>query len=120
MRLWLTERRSVLNSPGYMTLRTIVLALAVLGLGVMLAVAVTTGQGWPFVIFLLVISLAIAFERRHYGRAIQSPPGSEWVETGEQFVDDASGALVRVWFNPTSGERKYVEVGANGPGQPSP
>ncbi len=42
----------------------------------------------------------------------QGRPGRrQWRVTSERFVDDASGRLVTVWFNATTGKRRYVEDG---------
>ena len=34
--------------------------------------------------------------------------GAGWERTAETFRDEESGQWVRVWFNPASGERRYV------------
>ena len=47
-----------------------------------------------------------------YGKLVSRPPLSAgWRPTGEKFIDPASGKLVEVWFDPATGERKYVDVG---------
>jgi|SRR5579863_6948408 len=42
----------------------------------------------------------------------RSLEGAGWEQTGETFRDEESGVWVRVWFNPTSGERRYLPVEA--------
>jgi hypothetical protein len=47
-----------------------------------------------------------------YGKLVSRPPRSGgWRPTGEKFIDPASGKPVEVWFDPVTGERKYVDVG---------
>ena len=36
--------------------------------------------------------------------------GDGWEQTSETFRDEESGVWVRVWFNPASGERRYLPV----------
>lgn len=86
-----------------MAVALIVLVLAIFG-------ALFDAGAWPFVILMAIICGALAFERQHYGAAQSVSPGNGWRETEEQFVDDASGQLVRVWFNPQTGQRRYVAV----------
>ena len=68
---------------------------------------------WPlasqwFVIGAIVI-VAVLFEGSRY-RPLVDRSAAGWESTGERFVDPTSGKLVEVRFNPTSGERDYVEV----------
>jgi hypothetical protein len=93
-----------------MTLRTIVLAIALLGLGLALWLVTLEGDSWPLVLMLAGLCALLAYERHHYGRAQEAPLDGGWRETEEQFVDDATGELVRVWFKPATGERRYVAV----------
>jgi hypothetical protein len=54
-----------------------------------------------------------ALERVGYGQAAASrPPGRNWELTAERFVDPESGRLVAVWFDPATGERRYVDAAA--------
>jgi hypothetical protein len=55
-----------------------------------------------------VIILGTLFERSRYKSKSTQKEG--WVPTKEQFIDHQSGKLVKVYFHPQSGERKYVEV----------
>ena len=36
-----------------------------------------------------------------------------WAPTAERFRDQESGAMVTVWFNAKTGERRYVEAGGD-------
>jgi hypothetical protein len=48
-------------------------------------------------------------------RPLAAPPGPDWVQTEERFVDPSSGETLDVWFHPRSGERIYVRApGATG------
>jgi hypothetical protein len=67
-------------------------------------------DAWPFVFWTGLVTLALAIERRSYGAAQRGQPGEGWQRTGEAFFDDASGHRVEVWFDPASGERRYVQV----------
>jgi hypothetical protein len=93
-----------------LTLRTLALVGALIVLVAMLASGDWSGENWPAVVLMVAICAAFAIQRRQYGRAIQGQPGPGWTETGEQFVDDASGDLVRVWYKAETGERRYVAV----------
>lgn len=59
-------------------------------------------------IFGAVILITAALEPI-YGRADGRPRGSSWRSTDERFVDPETGKLVTVWFDPQTGERRYVE-----------
>lgn len=95
-----------------MMLRTFVLVAAALFLTAALAGLAIDPATWPTVIVAALLVAGIAFERRRYG-ALQRRPaaGSGWQETSERFIDDASGKPVSVWFDPATGERRYVEMG---------
>lgn len=63
-------------------------------------------------IWLLVVGvgalLAVLIERRRYKPILDQSPGPGWVATPERFIDQASGALVVVYYNPRTGQRAYV------------
>lgn len=75
-------------------------------------VAALVGCPVPLVAWLALIGLAltagIAFERGRYKPAAPGRPGPDWVATDERFVDPASGETVTVFYQPTTGERRYV------------
>lgn len=58
----------------------------------------------------VIVLAALAFERRRYRPAVDSARG-HWQLTGERFVDPSSGRTMEVRYNPTTGERDYVEAG---------
>lgn len=92
-----------------MTLRTIVLALAFLGAATGLLLVANAGTAWPLLLPLGIVVAGIVFERYDYrGNATDAAPG-QWRETDERFLDTASGRTVIVWYNATTGERRYVD-----------
>ncbi len=91
-------------------LRAGALIVALCALAAALWSALTNGFGWPFVAWTAILAAALAFERRKYGAASPGAPGPGWRATDERFVDDATGRMVRVWFDPATGERRYVEA----------
>jgi hypothetical protein len=54
-----------------------------------------------------LIVLGIVFERWRY-RPNQPQPGAGWEPTGERFQDPQSGKTLQVFYDPRSGERRYV------------
>jgi hypothetical protein len=74
----------------------------------LLVIGEPSGLG-PFLIGLGIVA-AVYFEPR-YGRPRQSDTGlRRWEATGERFVDDESGDLIEVWYDPANGERQYRPV----------
>jgi hypothetical protein len=55
-----------------------------------------------------VLLLALVVERWRYKPVTGHPPGAGWVPTKERFVDPESGRLVTVFYQPATGERRYV------------
>lgn len=66
-----------------------------------------TGAGPALLIMGLVVLVTVLVERG-YGHLTRVPLGGNWRPTDEKFVDPESGELVTVWFDPASGERRYV------------
>jgi hypothetical protein len=54
-----------------------------------------------------LILLGTAFERWRY-RPEAGRAGAGWEPTGERFEDPQTGKTVRVFYDPRSGERHYV------------
>ena len=66
----------------------------------------------PFLLILgIVVALTAALEPI-YGRAAAKPVNSGWRPTDEKFVDPDTGQVVTVWFDPDTGERRYVGDGS--------
>lgn len=89
-------------------LRTLVLVVAAIGFTAALVGAVVDPGVWPTALAAAVILGGIVFERARYGAARLRPHGDDWRETPERFIDDASGKAMTVWYNPATGERRYV------------
>jgi hypothetical protein len=64
--------------------------------------------GGPVVLLLGGAVIVTSLLEPIYGRATRRPVGGQWRPTDERFVDPESGALMTVWFDPRSGERRYV------------
>jgi membrane protein implicated in regulation of membrane protease activity len=56
-----------------------------------------------------VVLVAAIFEARRYRSRVTTTAG--WQDTDEKFLDPTTGRLMRVRYNPRTGERDYVEVG---------
>ena len=68
-----------------------------------------TESGWPMTVWGLVLVVAVVFERWRY-RGREQMASGEWQATEERFVDPESGRLMQVFYQPTTGERRYVPV----------
>jgi hypothetical protein len=79
-----------------------------LGVG---GIALWANGGGPMLLIVSVLVLVTAALEPFYGRTTGRPMGANWRATDEKFVDPDTGALVTVWFNPESGERRYVADG---------
>lgn len=100
-------------------LRATVIAVVAVALAVTLACAVLAATGvlpggialtvWG-ALQLAIVLVGFVFERTRY-KAIDTaaPPGFE--RTAERFIDPTSGQAVEVWFDPRTGERRYVARG---------
>lgn len=67
------------------------------------------GGGGPIVFIFGALMMITAALEPVYGRAKGKPNGAGWRATDERFVDPETGKLVTVWFDPSTGERRYVE-----------
>lgn len=89
-------------------------ALLVIG-GVMLAAAAFGAlTGWrlgaiiPLALWGAILAGGVLVERWRYQLLAEDRPGRDWQATPERFVDPESGRLVTVFFNPATGDRRYV------------
>ena len=57
------------------------------------------------------VLLGTLFERWRY-RTGTTLDAERWERTSERFEDPASGEILDVYFNPRSGERRYIAAGA--------
>jgi len=90
-------------------LRTALLVIAAIAFAGALSGTLVDPGVWPSLLFTTLLLVGILFERVRYGAAQRRPAGGAWRETTERFIDDESGRPVTVWFDPASGERRYVE-----------
>jgi len=94
-----------------MILRSVVLAIAAIAFaGALCGTLVDIGV-WPSLLVATLFLIGILFERVRYGAAQRRPVGGGWQETTERFIDDESGRPITVWFDPATGERRYVDSG---------
>ena len=89
-------------------LRTLLLVFAgVLALiGVILLLRGQPGAGAYALGLGGLIVLGTVFERRY--RSNHARPGPDWKPTGERCEDPQTGQTVQVFYDPGSGERRYV------------
>ncbi|WP_293991188.1 hypothetical protein [Sphingomonas sp.] len=91
-----------------MMLRNVLLVITLAWLAIGAWAALMFGA-WPMLVFPAIVAAGIVFERfRYQGNASDAAPG-DWRPTNERFLDEETGRPVVVWFNPTTGERKYVD-----------
>lgn len=94
-----------------MSLRVAVLILAGLvalggGLGLFL---LDFPSGFIFGLWGVIFAFGILFERSRYKNLESRAPGAGWNRTDERFIDDETGRPVRVYVEPITGERRYVQ-----------
>jgi fatty acid desaturase len=89
-------------------LRSVALALTAILSAAFLAAAAAGWHTLPFVLAPLILLLGLLFERYVYKPIRTEPPGPEWDRTPEKFADPRSGQPVVVYYNPRTGERRYV------------
>ncbi|HXA47626.1 MAG TPA: hypothetical protein VNW52_08350 [Burkholderiaceae bacterium] len=65
---------------------------------------------WPMAIWGVVLVLAVVLERWRYQQR-DDVDGGEWQATEERFVDPETGREVQVFYQPTTGKRRYMPVG---------
>lgn len=73
------------------------------GLGLVL-IALWFWPMWPLAVMGGILAASALIERR-YRRS--SPAAGPWQPTNEKFVDDESGRIMQVWYNPETGQRDY-------------
>jgi len=55
-----------------------------------------------------VLLFGLLVEHWRYKPLSTRSPGLDWVPTKERFVDPESGQLVTVFYQPSTGERRYI------------
>jgi hypothetical protein len=88
--------------------------LLVIG-GIMLAAAALRalagcrlGAVIPLAVWGAILAGGVLIERWRYQLLAEDRPGRDWQATPERFVDPETGRRVTVFFNPATGERRYV------------
>lgn len=56
----------------------------------------------------LVLLFGLVVERWRYKPVTTRLPGPDWVSTNERFIDPESGKTVTVFYQASTGERRYV------------
>jgi hypothetical protein len=84
--------------------------------GALLIAAGARGAGINLVCIGAVVVLGTAFERWRY-RNTAPPAGARWERTGERFVNPATGDTMEVYYDPASGERRYLREGESAAGK---
>jgi hypothetical protein len=62
----------------------------------------------PLAVWGAILAGGVLVERWRYQLLAEDRPGRDWQATPERFVDPETGRLVTVFFNPATGERRYV------------
>ncbi|HTV78630.1 MAG TPA: hypothetical protein VMF03_10250 [Steroidobacteraceae bacterium] len=90
-------------------LRRFVLAVALLlaAVGLWLVSRRIWAPGVQLLVIAALVFLGTAFESWRYRKG-PAPPGAQWQQTGERFVDPVSGEELEVQYDPVSGERRYL------------
>lgn len=94
-----------------MTLRRAILGFGCLLLFGAALIGITSGcvaPAIPFAVLGILLLLGTVFERVKYGATELRPPGPEWQRTAERFRDPLTKEAIDVFFNPVTGERRYV------------
>jgi hypothetical protein len=93
-----------------MTFRIVLIAINAVLLSLVVACIAWGVPMWPPAILLTITLIALLFERARYRGGSDSAPGDGWVETDERFKDPETGDLLQVWYEPSSGRRRYVPL----------
>ena len=89
--------------------------LFAIGLLLLIAALAATLAGYPAVPLAAsgaILTLALLLERYVYKPIRSGLPGPGWEQTAERFIDPKSGQSVTVYFNPRTGERRYIGDGS--------
>ena len=90
--------------------------LFVIGALLLVGALLTALSGGPVVAMIwlgvagLILTLGVAFEHGRYKANLYRRPGPDWVATDERFLDPTNGEMVTVFYQPATGERRYVSA----------
>ena len=79
-------------------------------IGALVAARNDDPQWFSFALAGLVFAGGVLIERWRYKPAPESGSGQPWQATGERFVDMETNKVVEVYFDPSTGERSYVDT----------
>lgn len=65
--------------------------------------------GWGLFVLAAMVLLGTLFDAGYRGR--NRAVRGQWQLTGEREVDHETGAIMEVWYDPLSGERRYQPAG---------
>jgi len=94
-------------------LRAALVLASIVGIaaGAVLIIEGLRGPGIYLLIVAAAVCLGTLFERWRY-RQEEARPDAHWQRTGERFEDPHTGKPIEVFYDPGSGERRYVSGGA--------
>lgn len=75
-----------------------------------LALEAGLGQGWPLMSLGALLAASVLLEGRYRGTVGETAGRSTWQRTGERELDSETGRIVEVWFDPATGERRYLPI----------
>jgi hypothetical protein len=82
--------------------------LAAIG-GVLMQAAGKDGGGFPLFVLAALIAVGTVFDAGYLER--RRGPRGIWQLTAEREIDHQSGQILEVWYDPISGERRYLPTG---------
>jgi hypothetical protein len=98
-------------------LGVIVVAALFVCSGIVITLSGMGPRGWQLLAIGIPVLIGTLFERWRYRRA-EHAVGNQWQRTGERFLDPATGEPIEVYFDPRTGERRYVSEKETRPGEP--
>ena len=90
----------------------LILGLALLGIGLFQWI-MRGNCSYPLLIWGTILTVGVLFERWRY-RRIEDARASHWQKTDERFIDPETGKIVEVYYDPATGERRYVHTDTHG------
>ena len=95
-------------TPNGRVAALVIAGLAAMG-GVLVQAASAEGSGFPLFLFAALIVVGTVFDAGHLARKRRTR--GNWQLTAEREVDHQSGQILDVWYDPVSGERRYLPTG---------
>jgi len=86
----------------------LVFGLVLTGIGLVLLIMRGMQSGQPFLIWGAIVMIAVCCESWRYCRNKLSKNG-QWQRTGERFEDPETGKNMEVFYDPASGDRRYIQ-----------